>query len=219
MTRTPLLQFAGALALLLIVVALNIVWYNVVLGENANVTTLIGEVKAKSDDSTRSAVAKSELASLSTDQSSMQQYFVSTSDVVPFLQQLQTTGSYLGSNVQVVSVSATPGTPYGTLSLALTIAGSFNSVMRTLGSIEYGPYDTTIDTLTFSAPSSSGSTTPQWTANALFTVGTEVSSQVPAVVIATSTPVTSTPTASPAATTTATAPASEPAAGAPTAMP
>ena len=174
MTRGPLFQFIGAILLLIVVIALNVLWYNMVSAENAQVSDLAGQVKAKTDDSARAAQAKKELVALSTDQSSVQQYFVSTSNVVPFLGQLQATGSFLSSKVQIASVSATPGTPYGQLSLSLSIAGSFNSVMRTLGSIEYGPYDTAINTLSFDAPpNATGSSSPQWVANGVFTIGTE----------------------------------------------
>ena len=174
MTRGPLLQFIGALLVLIVVIALNVLWYNMVSAENAQVSDLAGQVKAKTDDSARAAQAKKELVALSTDQSSIQQYFVSTSNVVPFLGQLQATGSFLSSKVQIASVSATPGTPYGQLSLSLSIVGSFNSVMRTLGSIEYGPYDTAINTLSFDAPPNAiGSSSPQWVANGVFTIGTE----------------------------------------------
>jgi hypothetical protein len=87
---------------------------------------------------------------------------------------LQSTGTYLKSNVQVVSVSATPGTPTGVLDLSLKIDGTFDSVARTLGAIEYGPYDITITSLTFDTnPSSVTATTePQWSAAATYTVGT-----------------------------------------------
>lgn len=181
MTRAPLFHFIGALILLIVMVVLNVLWYNTVTNESSQVTQLAGEIKAKTDDSTRAAEAKSELMTLTNDQASVQQYFVSTNDVVPFLQQLQSTGSYLGSGVQIVSVSATPGTPYGELSLALTINGSFNAVMRTLGSIEYGPYDTAINTLSFDVPpGTTSSSSPEWTANATFSVGTEAGTPVDA---------------------------------------
>ncbi len=187
MNRASLIQFIGSLVLLIIVITLNFFWYNAVVAESAQATQLAGEIKAKSDDSARAEQAKEELAALGTDQSAVQQYFVSTNDVVPFLEQLQSTGSFLGSNVQIASVSATPGTPYGELSLSLSIAGSFNSVMRTLGSIEYGPYDTAINTLTLDAPpSTTGTAATQWVANGVFTVGTEVETPVSATASSTS---------------------------------
>jgi hypothetical protein len=182
MTRAPLLHFIGALILLIGVVALNIFWYGMVSDESAQVGKIAGEIKLQTNNSALAAQAKQELTVLSADQASVQQYFVSTNDVVPFLQQLQTTGTYLGSNVQIASVSATPGVPYGKLSLAISIAGSFNAVMRTLGSIEYEPYDTAISTLTFDAPpgNTTSSGVPQWTANAIFLVGTEATPQASA---------------------------------------
>jgi hypothetical protein len=94
---------------------------------------------------------------------------------VPFLEQLTATGKYLGSNVNVVSVSASPSGAYEKLNLAVTITGSFNSVLRTIGAIEYGPYDTSISSLSFDAPvtGSVGSSSPQWTATALFMIGAQ----------------------------------------------
>jgi hypothetical protein len=205
MTRTTFIPFIGALLLLLLVLGLNVYWYTVVTDESTQVTTLAGEIQAKTNDSTRTAAAKSELAALSTDQASIEHYFVSTNDVVPYLEQLQTTGKYLGSNLQIVSVSAAPGTPYGKLSLALSIQGSFNSVLRTLGSVEYGPYDTSISTLALSVPqSTAASSSPQWTANAQFTVGTEVSAPITASVAAPAVQSTTTSSASAASTTEAT---------------
>ncbi|MDR3547205.1 MAG: hypothetical protein P4M11_02815 [Candidatus Pacebacteria bacterium] len=176
MTRSPLFHFIVAMLLLIAVVTLDMFWYDAVTAESTKVGELASEIVSKTNDSAREAQAKSELNALSTDQAAVQQYFVSTNDVVPFLTQLQSTGSYLGSNVQVVSVSATPGTPYGKLSLSLSVTGAFNAVMRTLGSIEYGPYDTAINTLSFDAPQGPGATSsssPEWIANALFSVGTE----------------------------------------------
>jgi hypothetical protein len=184
MNRSSIFQFIGAILLLAGVIALNVVWYGTITNESAQATQIAGEIKAKTDDTARAAAAKVELAALSTDQSSLQQYFVSTSNVVPFLEQLQSAGSYLGSKVQIASVSATPGTPYGQLSLSLSIAGSFNSVMRTLGSIEYGSYDTEISSLSLDAPvtttGAATSASPQWTANAVFSIGTETEAPVSA---------------------------------------
>jgi len=163
---------------LVIALVLYSVWYGVVSAESAHAAQLEQQLTQKNQTSAQIAKAKTELVSLASDETTINQYFVSTNNVVPFLEQLQSTGKYLGSNVQVASVSATPGTPYGHLSLSLSITGSFNAVLRTIGAIEYGPYDTTVTTLTFDSTDNGNSTSTSqvWTANGIFLVGTQTAS-------------------------------------------
>ncbi|MBA3789189.1 hypothetical protein H0X32_02215 [Patescibacteria group bacterium] len=176
MKNKLIFYFFAWLLLLFVVIGAYVMWYNAVGAESIQILKVSSEIKAKTQDSVRLALAKSQLASLSSEESTIEQYFVSTNDVVPFLTQLETTGRSLGTEVRVVSVSATPGTPYGHLSVSLQITGSFNAVLRTLGAIEYEPYDTGITSLTFSTTPATGdatSSSPVWSASAVFSVGTE----------------------------------------------
>jgi hypothetical protein len=172
--KKPYIHLIGAFIMLLIVIGVYASWYMTVQAKIAETATLTQEIAQQTVASSRVEAAKTELKTLDGDQATIDQYFLSTNDVVPFLEQLQSTGTYLKSNVQVVSVSATPGTPTGVLDLSLKIDGTFDSVARTLGAIEYGPYDITITSLTFDTnPSSVTATTePQWSAAATYTVGT-----------------------------------------------
>jgi Tfp pilus assembly protein PilO len=152
------------------------VCYAMVSAESAQASTLANQISSQNNAATELVKAKSETMQLSTQQATIDQYFVSTNNIVPFLEQLQSIGKYLGSDVEVSSVAATPGTPYGEITLALTINGSFTAVARTIGAIEYQPYNVTLTSLTLSAVpggDSTASSSPAWTAAAAFTVGAE----------------------------------------------
>ena len=151
-------------------------WYSIVIAKSTEANTLASQIATQSNASAQAAQAKTVIAQLATQESTIDQYFVSTSQVVPFLEQLQSIGKFLGAKVQVVSVAAVPGTPYGHLDLALSITGPFDAVSRTVGAIEYGPYDSSISTFSLNtsvAPGDISSSSPQWTANATFSIGAQ----------------------------------------------
>ncbi len=184
----------GSLILLIAAVVGYSIWYAKVEAQSIRIGDLVTEIQQQTQATQRIAAAKSALASLSTDQATLSHYFVSTNDIVQFLGGVESTGKFLGANVQVVSVSATPGTPYGQISLSLTITGSFNAVAKTLGAIEYGPNDITLTSLTLdnsTAPQASqatqGATAGGWTASAIFTVGTQSGPAAPPVSVASTT--------------------------------
>ena len=155
-------------------------FYSEIGTQSVKVATIDQEIATKTKAASSEAVAKSELNSLTSEEAAINQYFISTNDVVPFLEQLQKTGKYFGANVTVQSVSATPGTPYGQLGLALTITGTFDAVLRTIGAIEYGPYDTTVSTLNFATTANGvASSSPTWIANTTFIVGAQTGSTTP----------------------------------------
>ena len=190
-TLTPL--FIGIALLVIAGVAYGIT-YSFVGTKSAEVASLTQQIAQKDAASTDIAAAKQELAGLQSQEATVDQYFVSTSDVVPFLEQLASTGKFLGTNVQVVSVAATPGDPYGQLNLSLTIAGPFNAVLRTLGAVEYGPEDTRVSNVTLQGPGLNdvASSSPTWTASAVFVIGAKNAAAV--VAPATPNPAPSTPT-------------------------
>lgn len=145
-------------------------WYSRVGKESANVLSLQSEIQAKIETAAHAQEAKTQLNRALADRESITGYFVNTNDVVPFLETLQSTGAKYGSKVSVESVSAQPAEPHALLQLSLRITGSFDSVERTLGAIEYEPYDTTISNVTLDTPG--GSAAPQWTAAVTMNVGT-----------------------------------------------
>ncbi len=148
--------------------------------QSAVAASLGSQIAQQTKTTSRVAEAKAQLDQLSTQQAAIHQYFVSTNDVVPFLESLQTTGKYFNANVEVASVSAVPGSPFGHLDLSLKITGSFNAVLRTVGTIEYQPYDTHISMLTLDTPATnSASSSPSWTATLGVEVGTQDASTTP----------------------------------------
>ena len=113
----------------------------------------------------------------------------SREEVVDFLESIQATGRPFGVKVDVASVSNEKVSAHARIALSLAARGSFQGVMRTLGAIEYGPYDGVITnlSLTTDSPSTVGSTTSttnEWNATTLYSVGLRATSTP---VVATST--------------------------------
>ena len=139
-------------------------WYNLILSKSAEVSKLQGEITQSSEVVTRIASDRALLAQASSSQAEVQNYFVSNNNIVPFINSLQSTGSALGSTVKVLSVSSA-GQGQTSIKLALTVSGSFDAVMRTVGAIEYAPYAITISSLTLQKSPKTG-----WTASINFSV-------------------------------------------------
>lgn len=173
MKRTALIQLSIALALLASVLGAYGFWYASVGKSSVEAAALSEAIRTKSQDSARVAAAKVALESLSEDEAAMRAYLVREQDIVPFLGTLEQTGTTLGATVEVVSVSTERKNERSQIQLSLKITGSFDAVLRTLGAIEYGPYDSAIQSVTFdTVPSEAGAAT-SWTAAATFILGTQ----------------------------------------------
>jgi len=176
-------------------------WYAVLSGRSAEAADLAQQIQSKDEDAARLKAAKTALASIQSDEALIGNYFVSTSDVVPFLEGLQATGSHLGANVVIASVSADTLAGRPTLALTLQITGSFDAVLRTLGRVEYAPYFVSVSDLSLTtvpatvASANAPTTLAGWAATASLIVGAKsAASSTPAVPsAATSTPSTATP--------------------------
>ncbi len=174
--KNPLTQLVLSSVLLLVVIGAYGLWYVAVDTENANARERAGEIQTKSQDASRIAAAKATLAALATDEAAVGMHFVSANDIVPFLGGLQSTGAALGSKVEVVSVGAVPGVAgQGHLNLSVHIAGTFDSVLRTIGALEYAPYDIRLTSLSLDT-----ATKNAWSAAVSFSVGTGPASTTPA---------------------------------------
>lgn len=171
MKRASLIQLVVALAVFGSALGAYGFWYSLVGKSSVEAAALSEEIRTKSKDSARVAAAKVALESLAEDETAMRAYLVREQDIVPFLGTLEDTGASLGANVEVVSVSAEPKGERSQLQLSLKITGSFDAVLRTLGAIEYGPYDSAIQSVTFDTVPTEGSSS--WTAAATFTLGTQ----------------------------------------------
>lgn len=161
-------------------------WYAAIGRESASALSLQSQIQTKTEIAASAQTARSQLTKALSDQASITGYFVSTNNIVPYLSTLQSTGAKYGTKVEVVSVTSQPAQPHTLLQLSLRITGPFDSVERTLGAIEYEPYDTTITNVTLDTPGGAG--TRQWTAAVTMNVGTIDSNNAAAATTTTPTP-------------------------------
>jgi hypothetical protein len=119
-------------------------WYRTIVTESTTVASLGSQIDTQTAAAARIASARAALAQIAGDEAAVQAYFVPQTNVVPFIDDLQTRGQSLGTVIAVQSVSANAQATHPSLSLELTVSGSFDAVLRTLGAIEYAPYDLSI---------------------------------------------------------------------------
>jgi len=189
MTRASL-NLGIASALLLILLGAYVVWYGSVRNLSAQAASLDGQITARQQDSARAASARRALDSIASDESALASHFVSAGNVVPYLEGLESQGSSLGTKIDVGSVSQ-ESAPQPHLALSLSIKGSFADVMRTLGTIEYGPVDAQVSNVTLDSVPGAEGAAPVWTAAVTMSVGMESGGK------ASSTPAASAPAAPP----------------------
>jgi len=163
--KKPLIHLVIALLVLAVAGTVYVFWYERVTALEREVAELATQAEQADRAAADIASARSALSKLVADEAFFGSYFVSTSTVVSYLENLETTGDELGSLVEVVSV-----TPAGSarLSISFRATGSFAAVMRTLGAIEFGPYDASMMNLTLDT---NASTEGEWTATGVVSVG------------------------------------------------
>lgn len=114
--------------------------------------------------------AQNALAALAESEARIRRYFVPEGEVVAFLEEIGRTGDALGADVTVVGVTEKTIEDGRTmLDLSVQATGPFASVMRTLGTLEFAPYDITLSNLSMNAAESADAA---WSASASFDVGT-----------------------------------------------
>ena len=141
-------------------------WYSAVRDKSTVATLLENKIIAKTETARRIASARASLADIAGDEASMRSYFVPETGVVSFIDNLEAQGKKLGTTVNVLSVSAGGAETQPTLIFSLTISGKFDAVMRTLGAIEYAPYDLSVSTLSIQQDGKN-----EWSANVSLLVG------------------------------------------------
>lgn len=142
------------------------VWYRVVVDRSAQVAIVERQVAEKSQDATRTDALRAILAEIEGDEALVQGYFVSEDRVAAFIDGLEARGRALGAGVVVSSVANADTEGHTALALVLVVSGSFEAVMRTVGAIEYAPYDLTITSLILTHEPKGG-----WRADLKLTVG------------------------------------------------
>ncbi|MDD3531203.1 MAG: hypothetical protein PHV99_01245 [Candidatus Pacebacteria bacterium] len=122
-------------------------WYSVVSSKSAKVAELQNSITAKTETVNRIAATRATLASIASDEAVVQGYFVPEASVVAFIDSLQSHGRALGATVSVLSVSTVGTAVAPSLALSLTVSGTFDAMMRTIGSIEHSPYALSVSLL------------------------------------------------------------------------
>lgn len=145
--RSPLTHFLLALTTLIAVSGAYGAWYTTVSHKSNEVANLQSQIDAANENAGRIALAKTAISEIVMDEERMKNYFVSESSVVSFINELEALGTSGGAAVTVLSVSKGGTSLAPTLLLSLSIQGTFDAVMSTVGAIEYVPYDVSITTL------------------------------------------------------------------------
>jgi hypothetical protein len=124
-------------------------WYTAVANKSSAVANLQNQIDTQTQTSARVAAARTALADISGDESLVQNYFVAETGVVPFIDTLQSLAQAQTATLKVLSVSTDGSAAQSNLVLLLTISidGTFDSVMRSVGAVEYAPYDITVSQL------------------------------------------------------------------------
>lgn len=146
--RKALLQLLLTLCAVAAAAGGYFVLYEAVSAKSAEAAALQTQINAKTEASARVTAAQAALSEIATDETAVQAYFVPESAVVPFIDDLESRGRALHTTVSVTSVAAKQVESRPALVLSLTIDGSFDAVMRTVGAIEYAPYDISVSSLT-----------------------------------------------------------------------
>jgi hypothetical protein len=116
------------------------VGYAAVSNKSAEAVDLQNQIVAANTNVRSIAVARAALSDISADEATMQNYFVSDTDVVPFIDTLEAQGLAHKAPVTVLSVATGGSAAQPSLVVALSVKGTFDAVMRTVGAIEYAPY-------------------------------------------------------------------------------
>jgi hypothetical protein len=149
--RSPLAHILLATLILIGALALYASGYAALSRESASVAGLEQQIESTAQAVSRVASIRAALTELSSDEIAVQSYFVSEASVVSFINDLEARGLAQGATVSVLSVAKSGTASRPALHLALSIKGTFDAVMRTVGIVEYAPYALSISSLAVSA--------------------------------------------------------------------
>lgn len=145
------------------------VWYTTITTKSATATTLQTRIDTKLGNISRLNMTRNALADMASDEMLVQNYFVSETGVVTFIDGLETRGRAQGTIINVLSVSTGGTLTQPTLEFALSIIGTFDAVMRTIGAIEYAPYAISVSTVSIGQDAKNS-----WHADVKLLVGSRV---------------------------------------------
>jgi hypothetical protein len=107
---------------------------------------LATEIETKTRQHERAGSNRAALSEVEAEEALIMSHFVPQEDIVSYLETLEETGAAFGARVSVLSV----GDPAsdGKIALSVSINGSFDAVMRTVGVIEHGQKASVVHSLT-----------------------------------------------------------------------
>lgn len=149
------------------------IWYATITAKSALATTLQEQIDIKIGNINRLNTTRTALADSASDEAMIQNYFVPETGVVAFIDSLETRGRVQGATVSVLSV-AKSGTLHPILEFSLSIKGTFDAVMRTIGTIEYAPYAISVSTVSITQSEENS-----WSADMKILVGSRQASTAP----------------------------------------
>ncbi len=142
------------------------VWYSVLSAKSEEVANLENDIRAKTETANRIAATRTVLASVANEEEIVRGYFVPETGVVAFIDALEAQGKKQGAVVRVLSVENEEVKKQPSLALSLTVKGTFEAVMRTVGAVEHVPYDLSVSRLTVTQDGKN-----MWQANLTLLVG------------------------------------------------
>lgn len=173
MNRTPFIHLGSALAILALSVGLC-VWAGMTVDKvEKKATTLQTEVSAAQTQIDRVRAAKEALPALASAETATSAFLLSQEDIVPFLETLERKGRAQGGVVTVLSVNTEKTGAKSRIALSLTITGSFDAVLRTLGTIEYSSYDIRVVSATIEKVGAADKGPASWNASVVLSIGAE----------------------------------------------
>ncbi len=145
--RSPFTHFIIALAVGAAAFIGYGVWYATVSAKSTEVAQAQAQITTATESVSRIMAARAALSEIAGDEAKIRGYFVSEAGVVAFINSLESLGLSQKAPVTILSVSAGSSYAHPTLLLSLSIKGTFDAVMRTVGAIEYAPYAVSVSTL------------------------------------------------------------------------
>jgi hypothetical protein len=144
--KTYLSHLILAVALLLIAGGAYAFWFFETRHAAETASGYASEILLKTREHERAGSSKALLPEIEAEEARSASRFVPAEEIVPFLEEIEELGSSLGATVSVVSVGD-PGEDKR-IRLALSIQGSFDAVMRTVGVMEQGRRASAVPSLT-----------------------------------------------------------------------
>ena len=164
--KSPTIHFMVAVVLGIAMSVIYALSYDAVSHKSRDVVTIESNITSVNQDVSRAASARAALAEVSSDESQIRGYFVPQMDVVTFINAIEELGLAEKAPIKVLSVSTGGTSSAPTLLMAMTITGTFDAVMRTVGAIEYAPYASSVSTFSVGKDTSNS-----WHANLTLTIG------------------------------------------------